>query len=231
MTDLRNSTKQTSIKALHATFWGELLDVNEEYAQSYLTWCIKQLKENKKNTKHIHLKKQLRSLKLPNDKQIKEGIQKQMKYVSPKGYPRDIKRGDIVLVEFGINLGDEISDLQKDQTMKKDHGHYSIVLAQRGFMFLVVPLSSHMQSNTRNPGIEMSIKDLGIGDSDESHVVFSQIQSVHIRRIKNIQSLLPKGKTSLNPDVLGELEQKIKEYMGIIEKNDKNEHIILEQSI
>lgn len=223
MTNLRDSSNQSTVKALHANFWGELLDVDEKYAESYLNWCTKQLKENKKNSQHIVLKGQLRQA----TESEKIAIKKQIKYVKPKGYPLDVKRGDIVLVQFGINLGDEISDLQKDQTMKKDHGHYSVVLAQKGFMFLVVPLSSQRQKNSVNPDLEMCIRGLGIGDSEESHVVFNQIQSVHIRRIKNISSLLPEGKMSLDPTVLTNLEEKISAFMGI---NYINEHISLEKS-
>ncbi|GAB0171921.1 type II toxin-antitoxin system PemK/MazF family toxin [Lysinibacillus sp. CTST325] len=212
MADLRNSTKNTSVKALHSTFWGELLDVDENYAESYLNWCLKQLKENKNNMKHVNLKKQLSKATVEEEGKIK----KQIRSVRPKGHPREIKQGDIVLVQFGINLGDEISDLQKDQSMKEEHGHYSVVLAQKGFMFLVVPLSSQKQSY-KDSGVEMCIKDLGIGDSNNSYVMFNHIQSVHIRRIKNIQSLLPSGKINLEPAILKELTDKICKFMKIDE--------------
>lgn len=211
MADLRSSTKNTSVKALHSTFWGELLDVDENYAESYLNWCLKQLKENKNNMKHVNLKKQLSKATVEEEGKIK----KQIRSVSPKGHPRKIEQGDIVLVQFGINLGDEISDLQKDQSMKEEHGHYSVVLAQKGFMFLVVPLSSQKQSS--KDSVEMCIKDLGIGDSNNSYVMFNHIQSVHIRRIKNIQSLLPSGKINLEPTILKELTDKICKFMKIDE--------------
>jgi hypothetical protein len=219
---LRGSSKENAVKALQANLLGELLDTDENYAESYIKWCIKQLQENKNNNKHINLKKVLRQA---SSEAEKISIEKQIRVARPKGFPRDIKRGDIVHVKFGINLGDEISDLQKDNTMKADHGHYSVVLAQKGFMFLVVPLSSHKQ-HSNDPDLAMCIKGLGIGDSDESHVVFSQMQSVHIRRIKNIQSLLPVGKKGLDPVVLGELDNKIAKYIGI---NAKIEEISLEK--
>ena len=217
MTNLRDSANQGNVKALQANLWGELLDADEKFAESYLTWCIKQVKENKKNQKLIELNREKFKAKKDNEK---EEIQKQIRSVQPKGHPYQITKGDVVLVQFGINVGDEISDLQKDQTMKRDHGHYAVVLAQKGFMFLVVPLSSQPQSNRKNPDMEMCIEDLGIGNSDKSYVMFSQVNSIHIRRIKKIQSLLPTGKTSLNSEVLGQLEEKIVDFLGIIYKNE-----------
>ncbi|RUU74309.1 hypothetical protein EOC06_33960 [Mesorhizobium sp. M7A.F.Ca.MR.362.00.0.0] len=223
MTNLRDSDNQSAARALHSSFWGELLDVDQNYAESYLKWCIAQLKENKRNTKHIALKNAFRNA----DESAKFNLRKQMGTVKPKGHPLGINPGDIVLVRYGINVGDEISDLQRDNTLKNDHGHYSVVVKQKGFMFLVVPLSSQRQ-RSNNPAEELSFKGLGIGTTDESHVMFNQIQSVHIRRLKNIQSLLPEGKCSLNPDDFTALKDKLSLFMDLnSEKND----ITLENSI
>lgn len=223
MVNLRDSSKESAVKALQANFWGELLDVDENYAESYLKWCITQLKENKQNTKHIALKNALKGASTPE----RFGIQKQIRNVKPKGFPLNITPGDIVLVRYGINVGDEIGDLQRDNTLKNDHGHYSVVIKQKGFMFLVIPLSSQRQKSI-DPNEEMFFENLGIGTTNKSHVMFSQIQSVHIRRIKSIQSFLPDGKTNLKTDDFLNLKEKLTVYMDI---NNKKEDITLESSI
>lgn len=230
MPNLRDSDAEHhgKVSSMHSNLWGELLDCDENYAHSYLKWCISQLKHNKNNIKHFQLKNDLKMAQRTNNKEEEQEILNQIRYVKPKGFPYNIKRGDIVLVKFGINLADEICDLQKDQTMKEDHGHYSIIIAQKGFMFLVVPLSSQAQPNPQNPNLVMTIEGLGIGNSNQTHVIFNQIQSVSIRRISKIKSLLPEGKMSLPPEILEELEGKLSEYMGI---EDKNSSSILENSI
>ena len=49
--------------------------------------------------------------------------------------PDDLKRGDIIWVEFGINVGTELSDHQTK-------GHYAIVWAVDLGNVIVIPLSS-----------------------------------------------------------------------------------------
>lgn len=46
-----------------------------------------------------------------------------------------MERGDIIWVNFGINVGDEFSDIGTD-------GHFAIYWSQNGFQIIVIPISA-----------------------------------------------------------------------------------------
>ena len=172
---LKDSTKKKEIQSLSVALWNELQNVDEEYAKSYLAWCIEKLKTN-------------------------------------KNHPLNISKGDIVHVRFGINIGDELSDLDTKLTLFD--GHYGIVLAQKGFMFLILPLTSHPQ-RLGDSSLEFYYENLELpGGCNKSYPAFAKMQFVHLRRIKRIHGI-PDGKKQLSPEQISELDTKIKKLLNI----------------
>jgi hypothetical protein len=203
---LRDSSNKSVSRGILNALWSELLDVDENYAETYLRWCLNKLKINKQHQEELRLKRE-RNNATTEDK--KKELTLKIKAISHKNLPKNISKGDIVHVNFGINLGDELSDI--DYNNKPLTGHYGIVLGQKGFMFLIVPITS--QAQRVEP--KMTLKDLGLpGTTTESHVAFAKMRCVHIRRIQRIHSL-PEGKKTLSPELLKELEEKVLEFWSL----------------
>lgn len=107
--------------------------------------------------------------------------------------PDDLKKGDIVWVEFGINVGTELSDHNKK-------GHYAVVWAIDLGNIVVIPLSSKPMSGSK------LVLDLGIIDElnlenklAHSYLKVDAIRSICKRRI-NRMSKQRNGKVSLDED-------------------------------
>lgn len=121
--------------------------------------------------------------------------------VSYTSQPDDIKRGDIVWVEFGVNVGNELSDVFTK-------GHYALVWAVDLGNVVVIPLTS------RNSYNSMLCLDMGIikGLNDEcltkSYLKLDAIRSVSKRRIARMPNK-PQGKLSLSENQI----DKVKEHM------------------
>lgn len=193
-----------------ASFWNEIQEIDANYAESYLKWCMEKLNINKKHIKELSLKRQLK-FKAPGSNEY-NSIKFSIKEASHRNIPKNISKGDIVHVKFGVNLGDELTDLDNNQVTLA--GHYAIVLAQRGFMFLVLPLTSQPQREN-DPELIMILKDLGLpGMINESHITIGKIRSVHIRRINRIHSL-SEGKISLTPEKIKELDSILIKFLAI----------------
>ena len=124
--------------------------------------------------------------------------------VSYGSQPDDIKRGDIIWVEFGVNVGNELSDVFTK-------GHYALVWAIDLGNVVVIPLTS------RNSYNSMLCLNLGIieGLNDEvatnSYLKLDAIRSVSKRRIGRMQSR-PQGKLSLNSEQLEKVKNHIFNY-------------------
>ena len=106
--------------------------------------------------------------------------------------PDDLKKGDIVWVEFGINVGTELSDRNKK-------GHYAVVWAIDLGNIIVIPLSSKPIHNSK-----LSL-DLGIIDelnleneNAHSYLKVDAIRSICKRRISRM-SKQQTGKITLSP--------------------------------
>lgn len=117
--------------------------------------------------------------------------------------PKSINRGDIVRVELGINVGDELSDLNKD-------GHFCLVWARKGFNVIIIPLTS-----TPQIGNEFSVnlgKIEGLPEDVDSYAKLEQIKSISIRRIKRLKEV-ESGKLSIadQPKLLEKVSQKFEE--------------------
>lgn len=119
--------------------------------------------------------------------------------------PDDLKKGDIVWVEFGINVGTELSDRNKK-------GHYAVVWAIDLGNIIVIPLSSKPIVNSK------LCLDLGIIDElnlenekAHSYLKVDAIRSICKRRISRM-SKQKNGKISLSNEKINEISNFLKEY-------------------
>ncbi|MBR3891041.1 MAG: type II toxin-antitoxin system PemK/MazF family toxin [Bacilli bacterium] len=106
--------------------------------------------------------------------------------------PNDLKRGDIVWVEFGINIGTELSDIFTN-------GHYALVWEVDFGNVVVIPLTSRNSCNSPlclNLGI---IEGLNVEKPTNSYLKLDAIRSVSKRRIAKIASS-KLGKIELDKD-------------------------------
>ena len=119
--------------------------------------------------------------------------------------PDDLTKGDIVWVEFGINVGTELSDRNKK-------GHYAVVWAIDLGNIIVIPLSSKPIANSKlclDLGV---IDELNI-DNEQSHsyLKVDAIRSICKRRISRM-SKQKNGKISLSNEKINEISNFLKEY-------------------
>lgn len=155
----------------------KLLNIESEIASEFLDWFDK---------KATYLKQSLqKSSYLPQ--------------------PDDLTKGDIVWVEFGINVGTELSDRNKK-------GHYAVVWAIDLGNIIVIPLSSKPVSNSK------LCLDLGIIDElnlenekSHSYLKIDAIRSICKRRISRM-SKQKSGKISLK-------KEKIEQISDFLRKN------------
>lgn len=126
-----------------------------------------------------------------------------------KGYnsqPDNLQRGDIVWVEFGINVGTELSDY-------KTKGHYALVWAIDLGNVIVIPLSSRDaegSSLTFDLGI---IEGLNDKDNNRSYLKLDAIRSISKRRIARMLGK-EEGKIHLSEDKIAKVKEAI--TMGFI---------------
>ena len=118
--------------------------------------------------------------------------------------PDDLKKGDIVWVEFGINVGTELSDRNKK-------GHYAVVWAIDLGNIIVIPLSSKPIVNSK------LCLDLGIIDElnlenekAHSYLKVDAIRSICKRRISRM-SKQKNGKVSLSQEKINEISNFLKD--------------------
>lgn len=210
MGTLKNSSIKRDVQAISVSLWNELQDMDEQYAKSYLTWCLEKLKMNKQCFEENAIKKDLKNINLTREEQLNLNLK--LKTVKYKNHPLNISKGDIVHVRFGVNIGDEFSDL--DANLGLFDGHYGIVVAQKGFMFLILPLSSHKQ-RLGNSKLEYCYENLGLpGNCTKSYPAFAKMQFIHLRRIKRIHNI-PDGKKQLSPAQILELDEKLKNLLNL----------------
>ena len=57
---LKSSNKKGKIQSLSVNLWNELQDMDENYAESYLNWCIEKVKVNKLHQQEQLCKKKLK---------------------------------------------------------------------------------------------------------------------------------------------------------------------------
>ena len=124
--------------------------------------------------------------------------------VSYSSQPDDLKRGDIVWVEFGVNIGNELSDIFSK-------GHYALVWDIDLGNVVVIPLTSRNSYNSKlclDLGIIKGLNDDGI---TRSYLKLDAIRSVSKRRIGRMPNK-PQGKLILSEFELEKVKKHILKY-------------------
>ena len=138
--------------------------------------------------------------------------------VSYGSQPDDIQRGDIVWVEFGMNVGNELSDVFTK-------GHYALVWMIDLGNAIVIPLTS------RNSYNSMLCLDLGVIDGlneegiTRSYLKLDAIRSVSKRRIGRMPNK-PHGKLQLNNEQIEKVKKHI--YTYFVKEDVRSYHDELE---
>lgn len=117
--------------------------------------------------------------------------------------PDDLKRGDIIWVEFGINVGTELSDHQTK-------GHYAIVWAVDLGNVIVIPLSSRPAPGsclTYDVGVIDGLVQEGV--DYRSYLKLDAIRSVSKRRIGRMPGKNG-GKVTIDDKLLNTIQNIIK---------------------
>lgn len=163
--------RQKKTKLALQRIQNKLINTNQELADEYVSWL-------ERKTDFF-----LESIE-------KHGYQTQ---------PDDLSIGDIVWVEFGINVGTELSDY-------KTKGHYAVVIALDLGNVVVIPLSS------RDSHSALTF-DLGVINglnktNQHSYLKVDAIRSVSKRRIGRMQGKT-NGKLSLDNDTFIKVKKAI----------------------
>lgn len=120
-------------------------------------------------------------------------------------YPDNMKRGDIVLVQLGMNIFPELSD---DDTGK----HFGMIWTQQGQNFIIIPLTKHPQSSNRLYAHLGIIPNMPNGV--DTYAKIDAMRSVSIRRLYRIQGL-PGGKIETSLELQNKVSNVIlKEFVG-----------------
>jgi len=117
--------------------------------------------------------------------------------------PDDLKRGDIIWVEFGINVGTELSDHQTK-------GHYAIVWAVDLGNVIVIPLSSRPAPGsclTYDVGVIEGLVQEGV--NYKSYLKLDAIRSISKRRIGRMPGKNG-GKVTIDYELLEKIQNIIK---------------------
>ena len=130
---------------------------------------------------------------------LKQSLQKS----SYMPQPDDFKKGDVVWVEFGINVGTELSDRNKK-------GHYAVVWAIDLGNIIVIPLSSK-PITTSKLCLDLGIIDeLNLENSNaHSYLKVDAIRSICKRRISRMNKQT-NGKISLSNEKVQEISNFLK---------------------
>ena len=99
--------------------------------------------------------------------------------VSNKPYhnlPNNLKRGDIVLCDLGINIPPEFSD-------KKTGKHFVVFWAQQGHNAVVIPITKKANEQNKYTVLLGAIEGL---PEKENYIKLDAIRSVSLRRISRV---------------------------------------------
>ena len=152
------------------------------------------------------IEKELNNIDVEIGNEYLAWLEKKTKYfnksLNKAGYitqPDNLSRGVIIWVEFGINIGTELSDFQTK-------GHYAVAWIIDLGNVVVIPLTSQKPSSS-----EMTF-DLGIIDGlDEKEAIHSYlkldaIRSISKRRIRRLQGKKD-GKITLPSSKIEEIKK------------------------
>ena len=172
-------------------------------------------KGNKKKISNIlkSIENKLNNIDLEVAEEYIEWIDRKTTYLKQSldrtGYgpqPDDLKRGDIVWVEFGINVGTELSDHQTK-------GHYAIVWAVDLGNVIVIPLSSRPAPGsclTYDVGVIEGLVDEGV--NYKSYLKLDAIRSVSKRRIGRMPGKCG-GKVTIDQKLLNTVQDIIRKNL------------------
>ena len=174
---------------------------------------MKKVSKKKINTTLKNIENKLNSIDVEVAEEYIEWIDKKTTYLKQSldrsGYgpqPDDLKRGDIVWVEFGINVGTELSDHQTK-------GHYAIVWAVDLGNVIVIPLSSRPAPGsclTYDVGVIEGLVDEGV--NYRSYLKLDAIRSVSKRRIGRMPGKCG-GKVTIDDKLLNTVQDIIRKNL------------------
>lgn len=184
-----DASSQGRIRGMLSSIVSNLYEVESDFAVEFCKWLLKKSNYAKRHELHERF----------------------------PALPHNMRRGDIVWVEFGMNIGDELSDQYKD-------GHYAMIWAQQGYVFTVFPLSSSDDKTFNDCAVNIG-KIPHLPSEEDSYLKVDMIRSVSIRRIRKLNNVRA-GKVSVtDKEILKRINDKIIEKLVIdFEKDvDKQE--------
>jgi len=134
--------------------------------------------------------------------------------VSYGAQPDNMKRGDIVWVEFGVNIGNELSDIFTK-------GHYALVWAVDLGNVVVIPLTSRNSYNSALCLDLGTVEGLCENGNTKSYLKLDAIRSVSKRRIGRMPNK-NQGKLFLNQEQMDLVKNHIDKYFV---KDDACEYV------
>ena len=174
---------------------------------------MKKVSKKKINTTLKNIENKLNNIDSEVAEEYIEWIDKKTTYLKQSldrsGYgpqPDDLKRGDIVWVEFGINVGTELSDHQTK-------GHYAIVWAVDLGKVIVIPLSSRPAPGsclTYDVGVIEGLVEEGV--NYKSYLKLDAIRSVSKRRIGRMPGKCG-GKVTIDQKLLNTVQDIIRKNL------------------
>ena len=174
---------------------------------------MKKVSKKKINTTLKNIENKLNNIDSEVAEEYIEWIDKKTTYLKQSldrsGYgpqPDDLKRGDIVWVEFGINVGTELSDHQTK-------GHYAIVWAVDLGNVIVIPLSSRPAPGsclTYDVGEIEGLVEEGV--NYKSYLKLDAIRSVSKRRIGRMPGKCG-GKVTIDQKLLNTVQDIIRKNL------------------
>jgi len=163
---------EADIKALYSL----LLNSDVDTAAQYTNWVLKKFRANGRHRAERIAKASIKRMQ-PWDPAYSQ-LETEIARLQHRNFPRQLNKGDIIHVDFGVGFCDELSK-----------GHYGIVLSRLYEMYLVAPLTKTPQRYGVN---NMELHGLGLPGrlpDDISYVNFTQVRYVHRRRIENIDGV------------------------------------------
>ena len=174
---------------------------------------MKKVSKKKINTTLKNIENKLNNIDSEVAEEYIEWIDKKTTFLKQSldrsGYgpqPDDLKRGDIVWVEFGINVGTELSDHQTK-------GHYAIVWAVDLGNVIVIPLSSRPAPGsclTYDVGVIEGLVEEGV--NYKSYLKLDAIRSVSKRRIGRMPGKCG-GKVTIDQKLLNTVQDIIRKNL------------------
>lgn len=152
------------------------------------------------------IEKELNNIDVEVGNEYLAWLEKKTKYfnksLNKAGYitqPDNLSRGDIIWVEFGINIGTELSDFQTK-------GHYAIAWIIDLGNVVVIPLTSQKPTSSELTFDLGIIEGLDDKEAIHSYLKLDAIRSISKRRIRRLQGK-KEGKVTLSSKKIEEIKK------------------------